>query len=491
MIGRAKSIADAINEIASGRVLSAELTHSCLQRIDKLNSRVNAVVTLNHHSLEDAKKIDQSSIRAKHLLGLPFTVKDAFKTAGIRSTSSYRPLSSYVPDANAVSVDMLLRSGGILIGKTNLPELAADPQCRSPLFGVTNNPWDLNRTSGGSSGGSAVAVALGFSWLDLGSDFAGSIRIPASFCGVVGFKATEGRIPSDGHIPPLPGSASRVNHMLSFGLLTRRVGDVSIGLSVLTSRDQEPSTLPCEVHSRRGTQDQQLTFAFWDDFDGLPLCSRTRDTLKKTISNLVRAGHKIDRKRPEGFHFESLWNAFGVIAGAEAGFVSNQMLRSILSKFAAFPSKNQPIVRGLLAGLALRPTAYENALRVRQSAIDKLERFMANYDAWILPASPCVAYQHMHRFELFGLSKIRFEGHSIPYIDGAFGCTSPFSLTGSPVLSLPCSVTDGIPVGLQFVGRRMQDQQLVEVCTLVEEIVGGYRVPPLLSDELLSDFIFK
>jgi amidase len=491
MIGRAKSIADVVNEVASGCVLSTELTHRCLQRIDRLNSRVNAVVTLNHHSLEVAREIDRSSIRDKYLFGIPFSVKDAFKTAGIRTTSSHRPLASYVPDVNAVAVDMLLRSGGVLIGKTNLPELAGDPQCRSPLFGVTNNPWDLNRTSGGSSGGSAVSVALGFSWLDLGSDFAGSIRIPASFCGVVGFKASEGRISSDGHIPPLPGSVSTVSRMLSFGLLTRRVEDAGIGLRVLTSHDQELSILPREVRSPPATQGQQLKFAFWDDFDGLPLCTRTRETLKKTAADLVRAGHKIERKRPEGFHFESLWHAFGVIAGAEAGFVSNRLARSVLSMLATFPPKNQPIVRGLLAGLSLRPIAYENALRVRQCAIDQLEDFMANYDAWILPTTPCVAYQHLHRFESFGLSKIRFDGHSLPYIEGAFGCTSPFSLTGSPVLSIPCSVIDGIPVGLQFVGRRMQDQRLVEVCTLVEEIIGGYRPPPLLSDELVSDMYVK
>lgn len=486
----ARSIASVTEEVAQGRTLSIELTEACLQRINVLNTSVNAVVTLNPNSKKDARRVDGlTSIREGCLIGLPFSVKDVFKTSGIRTTSSHRALASYVPDVNATAVDMLFRSGGVLIGKTNLPKLASDPQCRSPLFGVTKNPWDLSRTSGGSSGGSAVAVALGFSWLDLASDYAGSIRIPASYCGVVGFKATERRIDGDGHIPPLPGKASTVKHMLSFGFLARRVEDAGVGLDALMSHGTEASNLPGKILGRSGNQHQQLKFAFWDDLNAIPLCSRTRETLENTMMKLARAGHTIERTRPDNFDFENLWAAFGTIVGAEGGFLSNRLVRAALSALTDFSPKSQPIARGLLAGLSLNPAAYDNALRVRRAAIEQLECFLSNYDAWILPATPCVAYPHLRHFTLPFLSKIQFEEHSIPYLDGAFSCTAPFSLTGSPVLSIPCGVIDGLPVGLQFVGRRMLDQRLISICTLVEKVVGGYRPPPSLSKVLASDIL--
>lgn len=425
------------------------------------------------------------------LAGLPFSVKDAFKTARLRTTSSHPALVSYVPQVNAAAVERLLRAGAILIGKTNLPKLAADAQCRSPLFGTTCNPWDLEKTSGGSSGGGAVAVSLGFSWFDLGSDFAGSIRVPASFCGVVGFKASSGRIATDGHIPPLPNSSASTSRLLAVGLLTRRVEDAHIGLRALTSsfrKEDQPTRhepLPGS-HAKAG-----LKFAYWDDLDGIPLCSQTQRVLRRTVTQLARAGHTIERKRPENFDLQSLWLAFGTIAGAETGFISNRLLRSILSAFAGVPSKDQPITRGMLAGLSLNPSRYNDALRIRAVARQQLDHFLSSYDAWILPSVPCVAFGHMRRFDHTGIARLRYEENSLPYLEGAFSCTALFSLTGNPVLTIPCCALGGLPVGLQFVGRFMLDEQLIRTCSLIEDTVGGYQAPPLLTERMGVDMFSR
>ena len=489
---RALSIAEVRARITDGRVASADLTRDCLRRINQLNDRANAVVTLNPRVISDARLIDRSLVRNRPLFGIPFTIKDAFETAGLRTTSGHRPLRSFVPDVNAVAVDRLLNAGGVLVGKTNLSELAGDPQCRNPVFGVTNNPWDVSRTSGGSSGGSAAAVSLGFSWLDLGSDLAGSIRIPASYCGVVGFKATEGRLPGDGHIPPLPGRPQTVRHMLSFGLLTRRVQDARVGLDALTpSECGSGDPIRDASDGNAAPAGWQLKLAYWDDFDGLPLCTRTRQALRRTVNALAGAGNAVERRRPDGFDFGSIWGAFGTVAGTEIGAVSNPLVRSTLAALAGLLGRSHPIARGFLAGLCSKPAAYADALRVRNRAIDDLERFMDSYDAWILPTAPCVAYRHLRRFGMSGVAKIRFEGHALPYLAGTIGCTAPFSLTGSPVVSLPCFAIDGLPVGLQFVGRRAQDEHLLQACAMVEKVVEGYRPPPLLADDLRADILAR
>ena len=207
------------------------------------------------------------------------------------TTSGHPPLADYVPQEDADLVARLRAQGAVLIGKTNLPSLAGDIQCANPLFGRTNNPFDPALTSGGSSGGSAVAVAAGFSALDLGSDLGGSIRIPAAFCGVAGMKVTEGRWSLAGHIPPLPGKMRSVWHMLSPGLLARHIDDLRLGFAALDDKPCAPPALPAS-----------LRIAWCDDFAGIPLCRRTRSGLQQAVLRLQAQGHQLVRDRPVDFN---------------------------------------------------------------------------------------------------------------------------------------------------------------------------------------------
>lgn len=263
--------------MARGELAATEVLRGCWQRIDQHNPSINALVTLDKDgALQRARQADEQAARGSALLplqGVPISIKDSFETAGLRTTSSHPALRQHVPSVDATAVARLRAAGAILVGKSNLPELAGDPQCRSPLFGVTNNPWDLTRTSGGSSGGSAAAVAMGFSWLDLGSDIAGSIRIPAAYCGVSGLKATENRIPRTGHIPHLPGAPRSVRHLLSFGLLGRSIGDLRLGLDIVAGPDGLDTEVPPIVPAPTKALERPLRVAYWDDFAGLP-CAR-------------------------------------------------------------------------------------------------------------------------------------------------------------------------------------------------------------------------
>ncbi len=322
---------------------SIDTLQTCLDQIDLHNPAINAIVTLDkENAINTATKMDFRIANQEKdlpsLFGVPVSIKDAFETQGIKTTSSHPPLKDYVPTNDATVVKRLKDAGAIVLGKTNLPQLASDIQCWSPLFGRTNNPWNLELTSGGSSGGSAAAVAMGFSFLDIGSDLAGSIRIPAAYCGAAGLKATENRIPRTGHIPHLPDAERSVRHMLSFGVIARCVDDLRLGLDVIAGPDgidSEVHPVSTEIANLKKTR--SLRVAWWDDFSGVPICSRTKAGLNSTVQQLTDAGMEVQRCFPDGFDFEAAWYAYGIIMGAEVGLGMSTIERLPLS-----------LIRGLL-----------------------------------------------------------------------------------------------------------------------------------------------
>src|ERR1043165_1190925 len=219
------------------RVSALELVEMVLDRIRKYNPMLNAVCTLDEAGARArARQADAALARGElwgPLHGVPMTIKDALETAGVRTTGGYPPLSNHVPRKDATAVARLKAAGAVLIGKTNVPPLSADGRADNPIFGRTNNPWNLERTPGGSTGGGAAAVAAGLSAFDVGSDLAASVRVPAHFCGVFGLKPTEGRISNAGHIPELPGEPRAVRHMNVLGPLTRSIEDLELVTKVM------------------------------------------------------------------------------------------------------------------------------------------------------------------------------------------------------------------------------------------------------------------
>lgn len=453
-------------QLAAGRS-AHDVTRHCLDAIARYNPVLNAVVTLNPDALQDAARADALADTARGLLhGLPITVKDCFATAGLRTTSGHPPLADYVPQEDAELVARLRAQGAVLIGKTNLPPLAGDIQCANPIFGRTNNPFDSALTSGGSSGGSAVAVAAGFSALDLGSDLGGSIRIPAAFCGVAGMKITEGRWSLAGHIPPLPGMMRSVWHMLSPGLLARHVDDLRLGFAAL---DDKPFAMPALPTS--------LRIAWCDDFAGIPLCRRTRTGLQQAVARLQAQGHQLVRDRPVDFDLPEAWATYGEILGVEMGLGLPRPLRWALRAGRCFLPQKAHLTRAFVRGLRMSMYGYHQALNVRLRLIAALERFLDEYDVWLCPVSPLTAFPHApYRLRLPSLA---IENTRWPYLDASMALTVPFSLTGSPVISLPAGLQQGLPVGVQLVGKRYQDERLLAVAAMVEAAGNAFCEPPL------------
>lgn len=479
-----ETVRNTVEKIALGELSSTEVVQRCLAQIKQHNTAINAIVTLNEQAALAAAQKAGSLRRSEHcppLHGIPISVKDAFETIGLRTTSSHPPLAGHIPSRDASVVARLKNAGAIVLGKTNLPELAGNPQCWSPLFGRTNNPWNLSLTSGGSSGGSAAAVAMGFSMLDPGSDIAGSIRIPAAYCGVAGLKATENRIPCTGHIPHLPKGSRSVRHMLAFGLLARCVDDLRLGLEVMAGPDGIDSEVPPTTIASLPTLQRPLRIAWWDDFCGLPLCSRTRKALERTVANLKNQGFVVEQRRPENFDFERAWYAYGMIGGSEIGLGMPALARHLLTLAGRFIPASQPVTRSFLRGLSFNWKRYNDALNIREHLIGELEQFLNDWDAWLCPVAPTVAYPHRQLSGLKMPPSLSIDGRTVSYLEATVSMTTPFSLTGNPVVVLPTGVEAGLPVGFQLIGKRWQDELLLSCCERIEGIFAPYSPPPLLA----------
>lgn len=477
----------AAREIREGRLSAETLLEACLARIERFNPHLNALVTVDAAGAREAARAADRQLAAGGavlpLLGVPVSIKDAFATRGLRTTASHKPLADYVPAADATVVSRLRAAGAVIVGKSNLPELAGAPHCWSPVFGLTRNPWDPQRTPGGSSGGAAVAIAAGLSLLEVGSDLAGSIRIPAAYCGVAGLKATENRIPRTGHIPHLPehlGGTRSVRHMLSFGVLARSVADLQLGYGLVAGPDGKDSEVPpLPVPSPLRVRDGgPLRLALWDDF-GLPLCERTRAGLAGMLQRLEAAGHRVERGVPPGLDPAHLRVLFGLIGGAEIGLGMPSWQRAFLLAARHLLPPSEGVMRAVARGLRFDMRAYNRALNEREEAICRLETFLSGFDALLCPVATTVAYPGRPMSLFSGAPRLSVAGRRLPYLEATIGLTLPFSVTGSPVAALPLGIEDGLPVGIQVVGRRWGEEALLAVAAQLEPIFGGFVAPPL------------
>ncbi|HEX5392972.1 MAG TPA: amidase [Rhodocyclaceae bacterium] len=482
---------NAARAIHEGQLSAEALVAASLARIERFNPTINALITRNPAALEQAREADRRRLANQATLpldGIPASIKDVFATRDMVTTASYAPLANYRPDRDATVVARLRDAGAIFMGKSNLPELAGAPHCWSPLFGLTRNPWNPDLTPGGSSGGSAAAIACGFSLMELGSDLAGSIRIPAAYCGVTGLKATENRIPRTGHIPHLPphvagGKTGRsVWHLLSLGVLARSVADLRLSYALIAGPDGVDTTVPPFFPARPATPqpDRPLRIALWDDFAGTPLCLRTRNAIERTALALSKAGHHVVRC-PAPIDVEAAWHAFGMIAGAEVGLGMPRWQRNFLLTARHLLPKHSTVTRAITAGLGFDLRKYNEALNRKEALSAQLDTFLADYDGLLCPVAPTAPYPGRPMNPLAKPPFLEIAGQRVLYFEATISLTTPFSLTGHPVLALPAGIEDGLPIGLQLVGKRWQEHDLLTIGAQLEPALGGFTPPPYVG----------
>jgi amidase len=473
------SASEAAHAIRTRELSASDVVEIALDRISRFNRALNAVVTLDsdgarHRALEADRAVAAGHIWGP-LHGVPVTIKDSFDTAALRTVSGYRPFTGRVPLEDATAVARLREAGAIVIGKTNLPTLASGIQTDNPVFGRSNNPWDLRCTPGGSSGGAAAAMAAGLACLELGSDIGGSIRIPTHFCGIFGLKTTAGRISGKGHVAsarPLsvPSGFEALLQLASFGPIARSVDDLQLALSVLS----EPRR-PLDAGSPVALS--ELRVAWTDDFGGVPLDGDSRHAMKTLAEAVAERGGRIERRQDAAIDYNDAWHAAGVCLGAINTLFQSpaaRWTRRLASPLLKRVGSRHPLRQGLFTGMALDIEPIRGALEARIRLIEQLERFFDSWDAWICPVFPTPAFTHRRPN-----APIEVDGEPMPQLEANLLHSVIFNLTGHPVVTVPIGLSSGgLPIGVQIVGRRWQEMALMNAAKQISSIVNGYGVPP-------------
>ncbi len=454
------------------RYSAMEVLEAHLRQIGRRNPELNAIVTLDEQGARRrAREADQALARGEiwgPLHGVPVTIKDSLATAGLRTTAGFPPLAQYVPPADATVVARVRAAGAVILGKTNLPLLALDFQCHNPVFGRTVNPWDSERTPGGSTGGGAAAVAARMTPLEIGSDIGGSVRIPAHYCGIYSLKPTENLVPLTGHIPEPPGSPRGVRVMASIGPLARSVGDLRLGLEVIAGPDGNywetpPAPLdPASIDAPR--------IAWTDDFGGAPVTADTKRALAELAGRLEAMGWRVERRLPASFAFPAVWETWALLLWCVVGSsMTPEVEAEWIERFRATVDAEDPFQRGMARAANTTMRHYTAVMTARDGFIAALETLFEDYDALLCPVTVGPAIRHNH-----GASPVEVDDRTVSYWMAGLGYTSPFNLTGNPAAVLPLARSaEGLPIGVQVVGPRWGDMKVLAVAERVAQVIGN------------------
>ncbi|HEX7126151.1 MAG TPA: amidase [Thermodesulfobacteriota bacterium] len=464
------SAGDLVRRFRARRLSPTEVVQAVLARIDALNPRLCAMVTVDREgALAAARRATAALGRGRALPplhGVPVTVKDVIPTRGMRTTWGSRIYERHVPDEDALVVERLRAAGAIVIGKTNTPEFAAGANTFNAVFGATRNPWDLRLTCGGSSGGAAVALATGMGPLALGSDLGGSLRIPAAFCGVVGFRPTPGLV-------PVYPTVLAWDTLSVQGPMARTVDDAARLLAVIAGPDDRaPISYPVDprefLRAVRSPSVRGWRVAFSADLNGLvPMDPEVASVAEGAIAVFRSLGARVERGAPD---FDGLHEIVLATRGLS-------MVARHAEKLPRWRDEMQAgLVRNIEQGLSLDPSTIGRAERLRTALWHRVRAFMAERDLLLLPTTslPPFPVEQPYPTEVAGR---RLE----TYVQWIYP-TYAVSVVGLPAISVPCGFTrGGLPVGLQIVGRRMQDAAVLRAAAAFERAAPwAGAVPPVV-----------
>lgn len=461
--------------LARGQVSAVELLKLALARHEQTHGALNAVVAADpERALEVARAIDDQRSRGVQLgplAGLPMTIKDTLDVAGMPATSGVAALKRRMAE-DAVTVAHARRAGVVIWGKTNVPVMAADWQSYNLLYGTTNNPWDLARTPGGSSGGAAAAVAAGITPLEIGSDIGGSLRVPASFCGVFSHKPSWGLVSQVGHVPPAPGSHAE-RDLNVVGPIARSARDLRLLLSVIQEGPIAPKAPAAELAG--------LKVGLWLEEPAFPLAAEVRAVAERFGREVAAAGAQV-RPISSPVDVGQLMSAYRVLLGAILGTdmppaAQRRLARmrgpaSLALRLGAGPQSWAGLARAYAATHAEWLAADEVRARLRRQA----EAAFQGLDVILAPAAPVPAFGHDHA--AFGTRKLVVDGRPVPYAS-MLNWIALATACHLPATTIPAGpAASGLPVGLQIIGPPRADSRTLAVAQAMDENLRGFVAPP-------------
>jgi amidase len=463
--------------LAGGRVGAVDLLKAALVRHEQTHAGLNAVVMADpERALERARAIDD--LRAKGdsagpLAGLPMTVKDTFDVVGMAASSGVEALRRRQAE-DATAVARARGAGAVIWGKTNTPVMAGDWQTFNSLYGTTNNPWDVGRTCGGSSGGAAAALASGVTALEIGSDIGGSLRVPANFCGVFSHKPTWGLVPQHGHVPPKPGSWVE-RDLNVVGPMARSARDLRLLLAILAGGSVAAKAPPAELGEAR--------IALWMDEALFPLDPQVRAVIEAYAGELAAAGAQVTPV-PSPVDARALMGAYHTLLGGVLGEDLPPAAQRQMRRMRPFAKLAMARGAGPLssAAMALAYTAthreWMDADAVRCRLRHEVAGLFDTYDAVLAPISPVAAFPHDHRAFQARTLKLS-NGESVAY-NSMLNWIALATALGLPAITVPAGLTAAaLPVGAQLIGPAGGDARLLALAQAIDEDVRGFTPPPL------------
>jgi Asp-tRNA(Asn)/Glu-tRNA(Gln) amidotransferase A subunit family amidase len=453
------------------RALSpVEVLQAFLHRIDEINPKLNAIVTLAAEAKEKAKEAEAAIMRGDALgplYGVPVTIKDTIETKGLRTTSGSVMRAEFIPNRDAPAVARLKAAGAIVLGKTNTAEMAMDYTADNPVFGQTNNPYDLLMTPGGSSGGEAAAIASLMSAGGIGSDLAGSIRIPSHFCGIAGLKPTVGRVPGAGQCPPSIGPYSLG---AAIGPMARSVNDLRLLFNVLAEIETsgESQRLVENPHSSlRGWR-----VACYTDDGVSPVTVETQRAVELAARALADAGLIIEETRPPGVERgHDLW----------LQIFSRASVVQLCNAYSGHEGKGGEFVRWRLSTADDRPPRslddYINSWLERDRLRGRLVEWMEETPLILAPVGATSAYPH-------GTKKVTVGDRTMNTFR-AFSYSQTFNVFDLPAVVVPAArSSQGLPIGVQIIGRPFAEETVFAAAAIIDTALGGWQAPAALPDKL-------
>ena len=458
--------------VRSRKISPVELLEIHLARIERLNPRLNAFVYVDVERARREARAAEATLAANSsrdslgfLFGVPLSVKSSVDVAGWRCECGSALRKDYIATQDAPLVARLRAAGAILLGNTNVPEFLMAYETDNSLYGRTNSPWDLERTPGGSSGGEAAAIASGCSAGGVGSDGGGSIRIPAHFVGICGLKPTPGRVPSTSHYPVSAGPFAQLGVV---GPMARTVADVARLFEVMAGHDrQDPASAPVPLRKWKDDEIRKLRIAYFEDDGVTPVTPETAAAVKAAAEALRQQGFQVETWRPQNLErvWQLWWNLFG---------------RAVQTAFEptvrGHEDELSPMYRSWRKHVALQPALdgqeWFNTMVGRDALRGKLLEQMEEFPILLCPACAIPAFRHGER-------EWQVQGRKVEYLK-AMSYSQWFNLLGNPAAVVPVGKSpEGLPIGVQIVGRPWEDEAVLAVAAKIENVTGGFRPPPL------------
>ena len=473
--------------LARKEVSAVELAEHAIARIERHDAKINAVCVRDfERALEAARAADAARVRGdnKPLLGIPMTVKESYNVVGLPTTWGIPAQKDYHPKEDALAITRVKDAGGVILGKTNVPLGLGDTQSYNDIYGTTSNPYDLTRTPGGSSGGSSAALAAGYGPLSLGSDLAGSLRVPAFCCGIFAHKPTLALVPTRGHLPPSLPPLPLERDLIVIGPMARSAADLSILLDVIAGPDPLEAgrayhlSLPPPRHPAL----KNFRVLVIDDDPLMPTNTVVRAAIDKLATDLGNAGATITRKSPLWPDFAATSRLFMrmLLSFVSVGLAPEAHTDAIAAA-ASLPATDISLQAERLRGISLSHRDWLLADGARARLRAQWRTLFESFDAVICPimSTPAVPHDHSPTPDQ---RRITIDGKDYPSTDQLVW-QGIANLTGLPATAVPIGRSpEGLPIGVQIVGPWLEDRTPLKLAELIEREFGGFVAPPAFDD---------